>query len=140
MIQIFTDGGCRNLSIGAWSYIVVKDGVVLHTQTGASLQTTNNKMELTAIYQALCYIKMYDIKEAVIYSDSQYAVNAINVWYNNWLTANALDGKKNIELLAKIHELKNPSIRFAWVKGHAKNKFNNLADQLVNEAMDAVTQ
>lgn len=138
MIEIYTDGGCRNNpGLGAWAFVVVENNQIVCSPSCAYKQTTNNEMELTAIHQALCYIRMFGITDVAIYSDSQYSINAITIWYPNWIKTNSLTGKKNLHLLSKIHDLMLPSIKLVWVKGHASNQYNNMADRLVNETMDS---
>lgn len=146
MLTIYTDGGCRNNpGLGAWAIVIVKDDKVFHTTSDIKLYTTNNEMELTAILQALYYILTQPATvpassacgSITIHSDSQYAINAITKWYPQWLSNNTLAGKKNIALIQRIYELsKTTNITFQWVKGHSTNPYNNLADQLVNQAMD----
>lgn len=139
MIEIYTDGGCRkNPGIGAWAFVVVANDNVLFQTSKAVQYTTNNEMELTAIYNAVEFISlMSELTDIVILSDSQYSINAITQWYSKWIKTNEISTKKNIELLSKIHSLLKPSIRFQWLRGHSTNPFNNLADRLVNQAMDS---
>jgi len=141
MIQIYTDGGCRNNpGIGAWAFVAVEDGIVTITPSMVAKYTTNNEMELSAILNALEYLQLCDVSEATIFSDSQYAVNTINIWYPQWLKQGSLKDKKNVDLLQRISSLKSPKIGLQWVRGHADNKYNILADQLVNQAMDALSR
>lgn len=148
MIEIYTDGGCRNNpGQGAWAYVIVKDGDILRKCSEYAANTTNNLMELTAIYKALRYISDETLmcneevimrnEEVVLYSDSQYAVNAINVWYRQWLDNGKLNKKKHTNLIGYIMTLKSRlNLKIEWTKAHSTNPFNNLADRLVNEAMD----
>lgn len=138
MVEIYTDGGCRNNpGLGAWAFIVVENGKITHAPSCTNAHTTNNEMELTAICQAIYYAKMFGMIDTTIYTDSQYAVSAINIWYHQWSQQNNLAGKKNIPLIREIlQNLNGTQIKIEWVKGHASNPFNTLADQLVNQAMD----
>lgn len=141
MIEIYTDGGCRhNPGPGAWAFIVVSDNEVIHQQSGTKPHTTNNEMELTAILESLKYLKYLEglegLEDTIIFSDSEYSVNAINIWYNKWLVMGLLSTKKNISLIKSIKELKGDT-QILWTKAHSTNPFNNLADRLVNQAMDA---
>jgi len=138
MLEIYTDGGCRNNpGIGAWAIVIIENGEIINTSSCHYKHTTNNEMELKAIYHALLFAKMFGESDVTICSDSQYSINAITQWFPKWLSSNTLEGKKNVELLRKIHTLMLPSIRFVWVKGHANNKYNIMADRLVNGAMNA---
>lgn len=141
MTEIYTDGGYRaKYYIGAWAYIVVQDNSVIHTASESVSNTTNNEMELTAILHALEYIGDRREINAVIYSDSMYAVRCINEWYQQWCMCNTVTGKKNIELISSVYRLaQSTRTSIAWVKGHADNQFNKTADRLVNDAMDKVT-
>jgi len=87
-------------------------------------------MELAAIREALWWtIGNTENCSVMIYSDSQYAVNCINVWYKHWLDNGKINKKKNISLIEKIIKISNGQIcKFEWIKGHNKNKFNNMAD------------
>lgn len=141
MITIYTDGGCRNNpGLGAWAYVVVQDNKPIHHDTCTKHPTTNNEMELTAILHAVRYATIHHMFDITIFTDSQYSLNAITLWYPQWLLHNATADKKNIDLIRQIHDiLKSTNIQLKWVKGHASNPFNNLADQLVNQSMDDIT-
>lgn len=119
LIQVHTDGACkRNPGPGGWGFIlqVVEKGNVtfLHCSYGhPSRHTTNNEMELTAIYEALLFIKNNvnipkgkDILPLQIFTDSQYAVNCLSKWVKGWEASGwkTAVGKpvKNAELLKKI--------------------------------------
>ena len=140
MFQIYTDGGCRhNPGLGAWSYVVVKDNKIIFQSNGSKASTTNNEMELTAILHAVRYAIIHHLFSITIFTDSQYSLNAITQWYPQWKANGTLAGKKNIDLIQKIINLAtNRNITFQWVKAHANNPYNNLADHLVNQAMDAL--
>lgn len=139
MIEIYTDGGCRkNPGIGACVFVQAIDGVAMYSERRSYQYTTNNAMELSAIYHALVFARNIS-EETTIYSDSAYAVNCVNVWYRQWKQQNTLLAKKNIEVIEAIINLMKPNFTLRWVKGHASNPFNNLADRLVNQAMDEIT-
>ena len=103
--------------------------------------TTNNRMELLAVIDALNALK--SPCEVELYSDSKYVVDAINQkWLDSWQEKNwKLNTKnpvKNIDLWKKLIDAMKPhSIEFIWVKGHASNEFNNLCDKLAVEARSA---
>jgi len=136
-ITIYTDGSSRgNPGPGGF-------GVVLMYQShrkeisGGYKRTTNNRMELMAVIEGLKALKTPDIP-VVIYSDSQYVVNAISKgWLNNWIKTDFKGGKKNKDLWVQYFNLsKRFNIRMVWVKGHADNPFNNRCDQLATAAAD----
>ncbi len=90
-----------------------------------------------AVIEGLKALKTPDIP-VVIYSDSQYVVNAISKgWLNNWIKTDFKGGKKNKDLWVQYFNLsKRFNIRMVWVKGHADNPFNNRCDQLATAAAD----
>ena len=102
--------------------------------SGFDPETTNNKMELTAVIVALKKLKKPCNVE--LYSDSAYVVNALNQgWLENWKTNGwkGADKKpvKNIELWKQLDELLGThNVTFIKVKGHADNEFNNRCDEL----------
>lgn len=139
-IVIHTDGGCRgNPGIGGW-------GVWLRYEDkdkklkGSELNTTNNRMELTAAIKALEAIKSKNI-DIDLFTDSKYVMSGINEWIINWKsrgwkTANKKT-VKNVDLWKKLDQLNNEhSVVWHWVKGHSGDEGNEMADRLANEAMD----
>lgn len=130
---IYTDGSCLgNPGPGGWGVIAMvnSDETVLK---GGDNQTTNNRMEMMAILNALKFIKsLEEINEAEIYSDSSLLINSIK---KNWKR------KKNTDLWKEIDELitellrKGLKLEWNWVKGHAENRYNEMADRIaVSEA------
>ena len=142
-VKIYTDGACAN-NPGKGGYGIV---LMYEKQNGELIQknlsrgfelTTNNRMELLAVIDALNALK--NPCEIELYSDSKYVVGAINQkWLDSWISKNwKLNTKnpvKNIDLWEKlILAMKPHKIKFIWVKGHASNEFNNLCDKLAVEA------
>lgn len=132
-IKIYADGACRGNqfaeNIGGYG-VVLLYGEHRKELKDAFKNVTNNQMEILSVIEGLKALKQYDIP-VEIYSDSQYVVNTVNL---NW--------KKNAnqdlweELYNYIGKVKD--IKFIKVKGHSDNIYNNRADQLANEAMDAL--
>lgn len=133
-VTIYTDGACSgNPGAGGWGAILMA-GDKKKELSGFDSETTNNKMELTAVIEALKALKKPCNVE--LYSDSAYVVNAfIQGWLENW-KANGWRGAdkkpvKNIELWQELDELlKTHKVTFIKVKGHADNEFNNRCDAL----------
>jgi len=133
-VQIYTDGACSgNPGTGGWACILMSNTKKL-TLTGAENNTTNNRMELTAVIKGLEAIKKSC--EIEIYTDSAYVVNAFeNGWIfswakNGWIGANG-DPVKNVDLWQSLFALyKKYSPKFIKVKGHSDNEFNNECDKL----------
>lgn len=145
-VRIFTDGACsENPGPGGWG-IVINTEKKCYTFSGNEKLTTNNRMELKALIQALKVILKKEEKfgcknEYEIYSDSAYVVNTINnnwidVWReNNWKTTKN-DDVKNKDLWEEFSKLKDAitkldiSIVLIKIKGHSGNTFNELVDKL----------
>lgn len=143
-IIIYTDGGCRhNPGIGGWGAFL-SYGNKQKKIYGCEKKTTNNRMELTAVIEALKLIKSNKIPIA-IYSDSKYVLNGINNWLANWKQKNWRTAQKkpvkNADLWQTLDSLvQNQQINWHWVKGHSGNTGNEIADALTNVAMDSCTQ
>jgi len=127
-IHIHTDGSCSgNPGPGGW-------GAVIHFEdeeikiSGGEKDTTNNRMEMTAIIEALKWLREKDLLERSIeiFSDSNLIIQTMNKGWKK---------KANQDLWAEIDKQRAwLNITWTWVKGHANNKYNNLADELaVNE-------
>lgn len=138
-VEIYTDGACSgNPGVGAWAAIL-RFGEVEKEMVRAHAHTTNNRMELSAVIEALRALNRPCLVD--IYSDSAYVVNAINQnWLVNWKKKNWLNAAKqpvsNQDLwLALDEQLSRHEVRFHKVQGHADNELNNRCDRL---AVDAV--
>ncbi|WP_319476683.1 ribonuclease HI [Marispirochaeta aestuarii] len=144
-IYIYTDGGCwGNPGPGAWAYCILCDGESLE-KNGGDAATTNNRMELTAVIEALTEIRrrQWDRRPVAVHTDSQYVKNGITSWIetwsrNGWKTA-AKKPVKNQDLWVPLKELRDAlNIRWQWVKGHAGNEHNERCDALVQEAIASI--
>ena len=140
-IKIFTDGGCRKNGIGGWGIVFVYGDLVKEVY-GGTTNTTNNKMELTSVIEALKRVKRKDIPVEV-YSDSAYIVNCFHdKWYIKWRRNGWINSKgqpvENKELWVELINLVESfdSIEFVKVKGHSGIKFNERADQLANQGIE----
>jgi ribonuclease HI len=137
VIEIFTDGGCSgNPGPGGWAFIVLHNDAELHRDCGAEKDTTNNRMELTAVIRALEWLAACGPARARVSTDSRYVQQGISKWIfawekNGWKTA---DKKpvKNKDLWQKLKVL-SAKLRpeWVWVKGHAGNPLNEACDALV---------
>jgi len=136
-IIIYTDGASRgNPGPGGYGTILMSGSHRKELSQGYK-HTTNNRMELMAVIAGLEALKKQGL-HIKIFSDSQYVVNAVEKgWLNTWIATNFKGGKKNQDLWLRYYHLaKTQFIRFAWVKGHADNPFNNRCDELATEAAD----
>ena len=140
MIQIYTDGACSgNPGIGGWGVVILinnDEPTLLH---GGELQTTNNKMELTAAIKALNYF--HESKEIKIITDSKYVKEGIEKWIinwkkNGWKTASKKP-VKNKELWMELdQQIIKHEITWEWVKGHAGEVYNEKADYLARRFIE----
>ncbi len=133
---IYSDGGCSgNPGPGGWGFLILKDGELILEKSGGEELTTNNKMELTAVIEALSFLKENGIAEASLYTDSQYVKNGITSWIfswkkNGWRTASKGE-VKNKEYWMVLDKLNSGMrIDWNWVKGHAGIKWNERVDEL----------
>ena len=138
-VEIFTDGACKgNPGPGGWGAIL-RYGTTEKEIYGASKNTTNNIMELTAVIESLKNLNKPC--ELIITTDSKYVKNGITEWIHNW--------KKNGWRTAAKKEVKNKklwieldsliqihSITWDWVKGHSGHPENERADLLANVAIE----
>ncbi len=138
-VEIFTDGACKgNPGPGGWGAIL-RYGATEKEIYGASKNTTNNIMELTAVIESLKNLKKPC--ELIITTDSKYVKNGITEWIHNWKkngwrTA-AKKEVKNKELWIELDSLiQIHSISWDWVKGHSGHPENERADLLANVAIE----
>lgn len=134
VVDIYTDGACSgNPGPGGWGAILMASGVKKEI-SGGEKQTTNNRMELSAVIFALEELKRPC--EVNIYSDSAYVVNAFQQnWISGWIKNGWKNSAKapvaNSDLWIRLIELtKIHKVTFHKVKGHADNEFNNRCDEL----------
>ena len=137
-IHVYTDGACKgNPGPGGWGALLI-DGAHERELFGGERETTNNRMELTAVIRAL---EALDAPTDVeLHTDSQYVKNGIETWIhgwkrNGWKTS---DKKpvKNAELWRELEaQSARHRVRWHWVKGHADNAGNLRADALANRGV-----
>lgn len=137
--KIYTDGACSgNPGPGGWGAVIFDNDNNQTNISGKEKNTTNNRMEILAAIMALKKIKSNS--QITIYTDSTYVKNGITEWVfnwkkNNWKTASKKP-VKNKDLWIKLEKLcEKNKVSWKWVKGHAANKYNNLADQLATSAI-----
>lgn len=144
MYKVYTDGGCKSAGLGAWAFAIVKDDTLLEAHSGIVDKSTNNRMELTAIIEAL---KKFDPSSAVVevLSDSAYCVNCFKQqWYVKWQRNGWVNSSKEPvlnkdlweELLQKVESFKTPIV-WTHVKGHSGNKWNEHVDGLCRKEFNA---
>lgn len=134
-MTIYTDGGCTgNPGPGGWAAVILSDSPPLEI-SGGEANTTNNRMELTAVIRALGTVGTTN--EAIeVLTDSQYVQKGISKWMANWVRKGwkTAAGKpvKNKELWIQLKELNQSlNIKWTWLKGHSGNRWNERCDALV---------
>ena len=135
-VTIYTDGGCRpNPGPGGWGVVILKAGVDPIELSGAEEKTTNNRMELKAAIEALRSLDGSHSVELV--TDSQYLRKGVTEWLDGWRAKGwKTAGKKavaNRDLWEALdREIARHEINWRWVKGHAGDEWNELADELAS--------
>lgn len=136
-IDIYTDGACSgNPGPGGWGAVLIYNGIKKEI-SGYEENTTNNRMELTAVIEALSLLKRSC--KINIYSDSSYLINAFNQkWIENWQKRGWLKSDKtpveNKDLWLKLLDLSScHDIKWIKVKGHSDNEYNNRCDKLATD-------
>ncbi|MFP4113739.1 MAG: ribonuclease HI [Spirochaetota bacterium] len=145
IIDVYTDGGCHgNPGPGAWAFVVRSDSSVVEMAGGESL-TTNNRMELEAVIQALRTIaeESNRPRRVTVHTDSQYVKNGITTWIKTWLKngwmTSAKKPVKNRDRWIRLHELATlVGPEWKWVKGHAGDELNERCDRLVQEEIGRI--
>ena len=142
-VEIYADGACRgNPGPGGWA-ATLEYGEHLRELSGAEAQTTNNRMELTAVIRALEALKRG--VSARVHTDSEYVVRGINEWLPNWKARGwrTADRKpvKNQDLWEQLDAAAaRHDIEWKWVKGHSGVPGNERVDALANAAIDALSK
>ena len=146
---IYTDGACKNNGSAN-----AKSGIGIHFSLTNKIKIndisekiitdkhTNNKAELTAILKSLELCDKYNINEKiVIYTDSDYSIKCITLWYKEWVLQNKTKDRKNIDILHKInHYYQKYDIIFNHIRSHTgltdiHSKGNEIADRLATECL-----
>jgi ribonuclease HI len=133
---LFTDGGCTpNPGPGGWGAVWVQDGEIVEQRHGHDPDTTNNRMELTALIQALRLLSKD--AEVTVYSDSQLCIKSISEWAAGWERRGwkrKAGPIKNLELIQELYALKQerPKVRLQWIAAHSGNRWNEYADSLAS--------
>ena len=141
MVEIYTDGACKgNPGVGGWGAIL-RFGGKEKELFGGEVNTTNNRMEMTAVIEALRTLSRSC--DAVVFTDSSYVQKGISEWIhgwkrNGWKTADKKPVKnadlwQTLDTLAAGHK-----IEWRWIRGHAGHPENERADALANRGVDLV--
>jgi ribonuclease HI len=138
VVEIFSDGACRgNPGPGGWGVLLRAAGAEKELY-GGEAETTNNRMELTAVIRALEALRRPS--RVRLYTDSQYVHKGISTWIGAWKRRGwrTAEGKpvKNIDLWRRLEELAAlHEVEWHWVRGHAGHPENERADRLANQGI-----
>lgn len=141
-IEIYTDGACRgNPGVGGWGAILVYRG---HEKelSGGDRQTTNNRMELTAVIEALSALR--EPCEVTLTSDSKYVIDALKLgWAEGWRRRGWKKSDNSPALNADLWErllalTERHRINLIWVKGHDGHPYNERCDRLATAFADSL--
>ena len=142
-VTIYTDGGCRpNPGVGGWG-AVLSAGEHKKELWGGEPETTNNRMELTAVIRALEALKKPSVID--LHTDSQYVKSGISEWIEGWKRKNwQTAGKtpvKNVDLWQRLDAARSiHQVTWLWVKGHAGCTGNERADELASLGLQECTE
>jgi ribonuclease HI len=140
-IEIYTDGACKgNPGVGGWGALLIA-GTKEKELFGGEKETTNNRMELMAVIQALGVLKRPC--NIVLHCDSQYVLKGITEWITGWKAKGWKTASrapvKNVDLWQALDQARTQhKIEWKWVKGHAGDPGNERADQLANLGVESV--
>jgi len=140
-VEIYTDGACKgNPGPGGWG-VLLRSGSVQKELFGGELGTTNNRMEMMAVIQALGALKRPC--RVTLYLDSEYVRKGITEWIHGWKAkgwrTSTKQPVKNAELWQQLDALvsqRGHVIEWRWVKGHAGDPGNERADALANAGVE----
>ena len=129
-ITLYVDGACKgNPGLGGWGAYIITE-TEEHKIYGGELETTNNRMELTAAIEGVSFCPVD--AHLIIWTDSNYVKQGITEWIHGWKKKNWKD-VKNPDLWKKLDAVcANRNIEWNWIKGHAGHPGNEMADQLAN--------
>jgi ribonuclease HI len=140
-VEIYTDGACKgNPGAGGWGALLVS-GKHEKELFGGTPDTTNNRMELTAVIEALSALKRPC--EIILHTDSQYVQKGITEWINGWKSRGWKTASrapvKNVDLWQALDAAQaRHKIEWRWVKGHAGHDGNERADALANRGVETL--
>ena len=139
-INVYTDGACSgNPGIGGWGVVILIDKNEPINLNGGSINTTNNRMELTAAIEALKYFTERSIIN--LHTDSKYVKEGIESWIvnwkkNGWKTSSKKPVKNKVLWIKLNNQIKRHAIQWQWIKGHAGYKHNEMADYLARKFIE----
>ncbi|MCX7990866.1 MAG: ribonuclease HI [Proteobacteria bacterium] len=140
-VEIYTDGACSgNPGVGGWCAIL-RYGEKEKIISGGEKLTTNNRMELIAIIEALSHLKKRcNVK---VYTDSHYLLKGVTQWLPVWLKNGWITSSKkpveNRDLWEKLYELTNKhTTKWEWVRGHSGHRENEICDKIAKKEIERI--
>jgi ribonuclease HI len=140
-VELYTDGACSgNPGPGGWAFVLKHPASGKEREgSGGERETTNNRMELTAVIEGLRALTRPS--GVAIYSDSQYVLNGLEKWIHGWKKKGWKTASKrpvkNVDLWKELDALRNEHrVTFHWVRGHAGHPENERVDALAVEQRD----
>ncbi|OIO78480.1 MAG: ribonuclease HI [Hydrogenophilales bacterium CG03_land_8_20_14_0_80_62_28] len=140
-VDMYSDGACKgNPGVGGWG-VLLRFGKQEKQLCGGAADTTNNRMELTAVIEGLKSLKR--ACRVRVHTDSQYVQKGISEWLANWKRrgwkTSAGQAVKNRDLWEQLDQIAaQHTVEWHWVKGHAGHPENEQADRLANAGVDKV--
>lgn len=145
-VVIYTDGACKgNPGPGGWGVLLRAPDGSEKELFGGERETTNNRMEMMAVIEALSALKRPC--DVVLHLDSQYVLKGITEWLTGWKAkgwkTSTKQPVKNVDLWQRLDQLVSTcghTIDWRWVKGHAGDPGNERADALANRGVEMALQ
>lgn len=142
-VELYTDGACSgNPGPGGWAFVLRHPvSGAEREESGAEMETTNNRMELQAVIEGLKLLKKPSSID--LFSDSKYVLNGLEEWLDSWKKRGwktaAKAPVKNEDLWRALDDLRAAhQIRFHWIKGHNEHPINERCDKLAVAAREAL--
>ena len=141
-VEIYSDGACLgNPGPGGWGAILMAKDKKKEI-SGSESDTTNNRMELTGVIEALKTLKKP--AQVKLYTDSKYVIDGITKWIFSWKKTQWRNSNrklvKNADLWQNLdHEVQKHKIKWIWVKGHNGNFYNELVDNLARKQAESIS-
>ncbi len=143
-VDIYTDGACRgNPGVGGWGAILVYRGVEREL-SGGERETTNNRMELTAVIEAFAALR--EPCSVTLTSDSKYVIDALSLgWADGWRSRGWRKADKSPALNSDLWErlldlVSQHDVSYQWIKGHNDHPFNERCDKLATAFADRLKE
>jgi len=131
--QIWSDGGGLSHTPGGCGAVIIDDSNNIEEYFWGYKISTNNRMELTAVINAITMLPPLQSHEITVYSDSQYVTRGFNEWLMGWSRKGFKD-VKNVDLWTRMIEVTaQHDMTFTWIRGHDGNQYNEAADALATK-------